>query len=191
MNCECNKNKIIRPVLRHTQGNHIMLGIPVRFKWHLVNDGVEEIVEQGNMSAVDSVTVELSRGKKVYTYKPTVYNNQLQIEDNGKLPVGTYDITIVMDGTWPMRYKQRTLLMVVDDTESGRTYANDEINVLSVYPVVEGEITAISFGDGKAVIRENGKFKGDDTPDNGKAEITAVYGDGHLVFEDGKAKIIL
>ena len=68
-------------MLRHTQGNYIRLSITIRFKWHLVNDGQEEIVEQGNMSAADSVTVELSRGKKVYTYKPTVYNNQLQIED--------------------------------------------------------------------------------------------------------------
>lgn len=191
MNCECNNNKIVRPVLRHTQGNHIQLSIPIRFKWHLVNDGQEEIVEQGTMANAKGVTVELSRGKKKYIYKPEVYNNQLVIRDEGKLSLGTYDITIVIDDTWPMRYKQRTLLMIVDDTESGRTYANDEINVFSLYPVVEGEITAISFGDGKAVIRENGKFKGDDTPDNGKAEITAIYGDGHLVFEEGKAKIIL
>ena len=121
-----------------------------------------------------------------------VIDESIVVPKVGTLGIGTYDITFTI--TTPSdsyRYKQRTLLKIQDFTEDGGQYENDEMNVLASYPVVEGDTIAFTFNDGKAVIRENGKFKGDDTPNNGKAEIAAVYGDGQLVFEEGKAKIIL
>lgn len=189
-NCNGNTGLLKRPVIKHTMGNYLTLMIPLSFKWHVVTDGVEQVTEQGQIDRTMNIHVVLVRGKKEYRFVPEISNNQVVINEQGKLPLGTYDIVIEIDDDGNhFRYKQRTLLQVVDTTDEGQQYDNDEINVIAVYPVVEGAITAISFDNGRANISENGTFQGDDKPNNGRADITAKQGEGHLVFEDGKAKL--
>ena len=179
-NCPHN-NTTKRPVIRHTQGNVLQLSIPLTMRWHIVTDGVEQIVENGTISHDMDIRVVLSKGNKEYTYVPELYNNQVSIIDYGTLPIGTYSIAIeINDDGNRLRYKKRTLLQIVDSTEDGQQYENNEMNVLAFYPVVEGVTTAIIVGDDDVVISENGKYKGDDTPNDDNADITAQYGDNSI-----------
>jgi hypothetical protein len=165
--------------------------IPLELCWHIVSDGVEQKVSQGTVTNEMSVEVVLSRGKKEYSYKPYVMNNQVIITDRGTLPIGTYDIAILIyDNGNRMRYKQRALLQVVDSVAQGVQYNNNEVNVLGVYPIVEGKITAISIGTDDVTLSENGKFQGDDTPEDNFADITAIYGDSSIEVSDNENPVI-
>lgn len=189
-NCPHNNNTTKRPVIRHTQGNVLQLSIPLTIRWHIVTDGVEQIVEQGTISHDMDIRVVLSRGSKEYTYVPELYNNQVSIIEKGELPIGTYSIAIeINDDGNKQRYKKRTLLQIVDSTEDGQQYENNEMNVLAIYPVVEGVTTAIIVGDDDVIISENGKYKGDDTPNDDNADITAQYGDNSI--EVGEDEVII
>lgn len=179
-----------RPELAHTFGNYLQLNIPLKFKWHSVVDGNEEIVEQGELGPDMDVHVILRKGKREYRYVPIIVNNQATIIDKGQLPLGSYDIIIeIKDDDIPLRYKQNTILRVVDTTDEGHQYENDEVNVMAIYPDVEGVTTAISIGTDDVVISEAGKFKGDDTPNDNYADITAAYGDSTLEIGDNEVII--
>lgn len=189
-NCPHNNNTTKRPVIRHTQGNVLQLSLPLTMRWHIVTDGVEQIVEKGTISHDMDIRVVLSKGNKEYTYVPELYNNQVSIIDYGTLPIGTYSIAIeINDDGNRLRYKKRTLLQIVDSTEDGQQYENNEMNVLAFYPVVEGVTTAIIVGDDDVIISENGKYKGDDTPNDDNADITAQYGDNSI--EVGEDEVII
>ena len=199
MNCkDCNMNKglvgkLNRPVITHPQGNLINLAFPITTRAVTVVDGeenVEEVEQDLSNGLVGKPIVELSRGKKVLRFEGEIFENKVNFTDFGKLPVGTYDITILLDwGDTKMRYKQRTVLQIVDTTAEAGQYENDECNVVAVYPIIKGRSIAISIADGQVRISENGTFQGDDKPNNGRADITAKQGDGYLVIEDGKAKL--
>ena len=178
--------EISRPIIAHPQGNFLQLMIPLDFRWHMVNDGVEEIGTQGTITADMNVEVILTRGKKEYRYKPEVINNQIIITDKGNLPLGTYDIIILIDDDGNgFRYKMDCVLRLFDAVAQGVNYENDEINVFGIYPIIEGKITAISISDEDVTLSENGKFQGDDTPNDNYADITAIYGDSSIeVGED-------
>lgn len=189
-NCPHNNNTMKRPVIRHTQGNVLQLSIPLTMRWHIVTDGVEQIVEKGTISHDMDIRVVLSRGSKEYTFVPELNNNQVTIIEKGELPIGTYSIAIeINDDGNRLRYKKRTLLQIVDSTEDGQQYENNEMNVLAFYPVVEGVTTAIIVGDDDVIISENGKYKGDDTPNDDNADITAQYGDNSI--EVGEDEVII
>lgn len=176
-----NGQAISRPIIAHPQGNFLQLMIPLDFRWHMVNDGVEEIGSQGTITADMNVEVILTRGKKEYRYKPEVINNQIIITDKGKLPLGTYDIIILIDDDGNgFRYKMDCVLQLFDAVSQGVQYDNNEINVFGIYPIIEGKITAISISDEDVTLSENGKFQGDDTPNDNYADITAIYGDSSI-----------
>lgn len=184
----------IRPAITHPQGNLLILSFPLTTHAVSVVDGVENIEEEEidlTQNLVGKPVVELSRGKKVLRYECDIFQNKVQFMDYGKLPIGTYDITLVFDygDDQQMRYKKRTMLRIVDNTDDGGSYENDEFNIIAIYPVIKGRSIAISIADGEVRISENGKFKGDDKPNNGRADITAQQGEGYLIIEDGKAKL--
>lgn len=194
-NCShCNSNgNGKRPIATHPYGNQLILTFPMSIHWVNVTDGdvhTEDVPALENLASPPKVV--LSRGKKEYTYVGEVWGgNFILIKDEGVLPIGTYDITVYLD--WGSggrgRYKQRTMLKVVDCTSDGGQYENDEFNIIATYPIVEGRSIAISIMDGQIRISENGKFLGDNQPNNGRADITAKQGDGYLIIEDGKAQL--
>ena len=187
-----NGGKLNIPVITHPQGNYLQLMIPLEFCWHIVSDGVEQKGSQGTITNEMAVEVVLSRGKKEYSYKPEVMNNQIIITDRGTLPIGTYDIAILIDDNGNLlRYKQRALLQVVDSVAQGVQYDNNEVNVFGVYPIVEGKITAISIGTDDVTLSENGKFQGDDTPEDNFADITAIYGDSSIEVSDDEVTLTI
>lgn len=196
-NCPINNGmsgRIDRPAITHPQGNFINLSFPITTRYVTVVDGEEQVDEAEvdlSNNLVGKPIVELSRGKKVMRYECDVFQNKVSFIDWGKLPLGTYDIAIVLNyaGEQQMRYRKRTLLQIVENTDDGGMYENDEFNVVAVYPIIKGRSIAISIGDGQVRISENGKFQGDDKPNNGRADITAKQGDGFLIIEDGKAKL--
>ncbi len=194
-NCPYNNGavgKLNRPVITHPHGNYLQLMIPLEFCWHIVSDGVEQKNLQGTITNEMAVEVVLSRGKKEYSYKPEVVNNQVIIIDRGTLPIGTYDIAILIyDNGNRMRYKQRALLQVVDSVAQGVQYDNNEVNVFGIYPIVEGKITAISIGSDDVTLSENGKFQGDDTPEDNFADITAIYGDSSIEVSDDEVTLTI
>jgi len=147
---------------------------------------VEEIERDLSGGLADAPIVELSRGKKTIKRKCEIFQNRISFIDNGELPVGTYDITVLLN--WEdggkMRYKKRTLLQIVDTTAEGGQYDNDEFNVVAIYPIVEGETTAIIVGNDDVTISENGKFQGDDTPNDEYADVSSTYGQSNIEIED-------
>jgi len=196
MNCNffnCGRNNADRAVVTHPYGNQLVLTFPLSMHWVNVTDG-EETAEDVNVleNLVEQPRVVLSRGKREYTYIGEIWGgNFILIKDDGSLPIGTYDITVYLN--WGEggkgRYKQHALLRIVDYTKDGGQYDNDEFNVIATYPIIQGRAIAISIVGGQVRISENGKFQGDDKPNNGRADITAKQGDGYLVIEDGKAKL--
>lgn len=194
MNCrDCPYNngtsgKINRPVITHPQGNMINLTFPITTRAVAVVDGAEQVEEiEADLSngLVGKPIVELSRDKKVLRFECEILNNKVNFIDYGKLPIGTYDISILLDwGDTRMRYKKRTMLRIVDSTEDAVQYENDEFNVVAVYPIIKGKTTAIIIGDDDVIISEAGKFKGDDTPNDSYADVTAIYGESGIEVND-------
>lgn len=190
-----NGDKLGRPVITHPQGNYLQVQIKLKQRTIGVVDGstVTEDVDPQDVGLVRNPIVILSRGKKEYKYKGEMNGNLVVFEDRGKLPVGTYDITIVFEYgvETPARYKQRTLLQIIDETTDGGQYENDEMNILASYPVLNGVTTAINVGEDNVTISENGKYKGDETPNDDNADISAAYGDESMIVGDDEVTLTL
>lgn len=181
-----------RPMIVHTQGNFLQLSFPITMKIVSVVDGQETDAVQDVLSSSAQVQVELVMGKKVFPFIPEMNGNRATITDYGNLPIGTYDIVIKMseDGT-NVRYKKRTLLRIVDTTEDGDQYENDELNVFTYFPVIYGKTTAIIIDDDDVTISEVGKFRGDDTPNDNYADIAASYGDSSIEVTDDEVTLTI
>jgi len=167
------------------------LSIPITMLWKAVFDGKEEAVEYDNvLSSLEEVKVEFTCGKKVYNLDMSISGNMIILVDNGTLPVGTYDITIKFkDQGVVARYKQKTILIIVDETARGGYYDTDEFNVMSVYPIIKGRTTAIIVGDDDVIINERGGFQGDETPNDDYADIAASYGDGSIEVSENNVTL--
>lgn len=178
-----------RTIIRHPMGNYIQFLFPVTTRAVAVVDGVQSIEDTErdlSQGLVKKPVLELAKGKTVFSYEGDLFQNKITFTDWGKLPLGIYDITLFLD--WgeggQMRYKKRTLLQIVDETEAGGQYENDEFNVIAVYPIIKGKTTAIIIGDDDVIISEAGQFKGDDTPNDSYADVTAIYGESSIEVKD-------
>ena len=167
----------------------ISLLFPITTRAVSVIDGVQSIEDtERNLSQglVKKPVLELAKGKTVFTYEGDLFQNKIAFTDWGKLTLGIYDITLFLD--WgeggQMRYKKRTLLQIVDETDAGGQYENDEFNVIAFYPIIKGKTTAIIIGDDDVIISEAGQFMGDDTPNDNYADVTAIYGDSSIEVND-------
>jgi hypothetical protein len=174
-----------RTIIRHPMGNFIQFLFPVTTRAVAVVDGsasIEEAEQDLAQGLVKKPILELAKNKTVFTYEGELSQNKITFTDWGKLPLGIYDITLYLD--WgeggQMRYKKRTLLQIVDETDEGGQYENDEFNVVAIYPIIKGKTTAIILGDDEVVISEAGQFKGDENPNDSYADVTAQYGDSSI-----------
>lgn len=185
-------NSKSQPVIRHPHGNKITLRIRLTEKQVTVTDGVVDTIDEECIPH-GAVTVRFSMGKRAIDRVATVQGDTIIVTDNGSIPPGTYSIEILFEDSagQPMRYKKKTVLHVADDTEGGGQYENDEMNVQATYPVVNGVTPAITVGDVDVIISENGKYKGDDTPDDNYADVTAQYGESSIEVGDDEVIINL
>jgi len=120
MNCECNDNSNrVKPRIKHVYGNVLRMAIPLTLRT-LVKDGDEMIVNDTDFipSSDHLVRVVLSKGKTNYPITATMDGNVAIIEDKGKIPEGTYDISVECydDLGNPYRFKQNAVLYVADTT---------------------------------------------------------------------------
>ena len=120
MNCECNNNSNrVEPRIKHVYGNVLRMAIPLTLRT-LVKDGDEMIVNDTDFipSSDHLVRVVFSKGKTNYPIIATMDGNVAIIEDKGKIPVGTYDISVECydDLGNPYRFKQNAVLYVADTT---------------------------------------------------------------------------
>ena len=120
MNCECNnKSNRVKPGIKHVYGNVLRMAIPLTLRT-LVKDGDEMVVTDTDFipSSDHPVRVVLSKGKTNYPIIATMDGNVAIVEDKGKIPVGTYDISVECydDLGNPYRFKQNAVLYVADTT---------------------------------------------------------------------------
>lgn len=176
-----------RTVIVHPYGNPLTLQFPIKKKSVNVTDGVlsENLNDMFGSTRPNEVTVEFSKGKRVFPFRAYATNGYITVTNVGSLEIGSYDITFVIKYDLnEYRYKQRLVLQIVDETENGGQYDNDEVNVLASHPVIQGETVAIIIGDDDVVFSESGHYKGDDTPNDENADVTAAYGDRTIEIGD-------
>lgn len=120
MECNCNDttNKT-KAEIRHVLGNVLRLAIPLTLR-SLAKDGDTIVATDTDFvpSLAYPVNVVFSRGNKALPIHATMDGNVAVMEDMGTIPVGTYDITVECrdDAGLPYRFKQRTVLQVVEYT---------------------------------------------------------------------------
>jgi hypothetical protein len=173
------------------QGNPITLLIPMSSVAASCTNGVESRAERS--FPIYDVRVFLVRGKHEYEFTPEVSVNVITIRERGQLPVGTYEIKITYRGTdqQPYTYRQRTLLQIVNFAKDGGQYENDEVDVIANYPVIKGRISAIDVTDSDVSISEGRGYTGDNTPNDGYADVSAAYGDNKLNITDDEVIITI
>lgn len=120
MNCECNnKSNRVKPGIKHVYGNVLRMAIPLTLRT-LTKDGDEMVVTDTDFipSSDHPVRVVFSKGKTNYPIIATMDGNVAIVEDKGKIPVGTYDISVECydDLGNPYRFKQNAVLYVADTT---------------------------------------------------------------------------
>ena len=116
-----------------------------------------------------------------------IEENAVVMDDNGTIPIGTWSIEVV--GTVagrsgrPFRFKRNVMIEVVDATEDGGDYANEEADVLAYYPVVNGRSSAVVITDDEIMLQVGGNIATDDDGDD-EATINAEYGAGSITETD-------
>lgn len=183
--CPCNTSQQSSKVavLRHVKGNVIEMLIPLTRVYDVVTNGVLKQSETG--FPIHDVVVNFIKigSGEVFGFKPSIQNvNVARIVDKGTLPLGTYSIEVSFVGidNNPYRYKQNTILKIVDTTEDGCSYETDEFDVKAYYAVIKGRSSGITITDDAVIIQEGAGYKGDDTPNDNYADIIAEYGTSSL-----------
>lgn len=100
--------------LKLVKGNKINIAIPMQ-KVTFTSEG--KITEDFIPVDGSILNVELQSNSKKFNYTPTIDNNILHIIDNGRLPVGSYSVTVIVDepdGT-KRRSKWCNVIAVYDD----------------------------------------------------------------------------
>lgn len=124
MECNCinkhNGTSLVKPEIKHVQGNVLRLAIPLTLRT-VEMEGGEMVYTDTDFIPSDDVPVKVvfSKGAFKMPITATMKNGNVAfVEEKGKIPVGTYDITVTCndeDGN-PYRFKQNTVLQVVDAT---------------------------------------------------------------------------
>lgn len=200
MNCKIcpyanSANKLRRPVITHPQGNYLQMQIRLKQRFIGVVDGTE-IQEDNDLAQYgiqQPVNVRLVRGKREYRFDGDINGNRIVFTDGGSLPLGTYDLVIdmVTSNGEKMHYYHSSFVQIIQETSAGGRYENDDANIIAGYPVIDAVTTAITVGDGNVTISENGKYKGDETPNDDNADISAAYGDESMIVGDDEVILTL
>lgn len=138
MNCNCNNNETSgeQVKIKHVNGNVLRLAIPLTLR--TIEKVDEEIVATDTSFSPSSdspVNVVFSKGAAKTCLTATMDGNIAYVEDNGTIPVGTYAITVMCkdDNGNPYRFKQNTVLQVVDATADAGIEQTIEYEVTTWY----------------------------------------------------------
>lgn len=180
-----------RPIMAFPYGNNWTLMFPLTSVSVNVTNGV--VSKSDRTFPIFDVKVVLVRGKHEYDYPPTISTNVITIRDDGQLPIGTYDIVISYRGTDGQQYrlKQRTMLRIFDAAKDGGEYENDEVDIITHYPTIRGRISAIDVTDSEVFITEGRGYSGDNTPNDGNADISAEYGSNQMTINEDEVIITI
>lgn len=175
--------------LNHVYGNFFSLVIPLVKRTRTVVDGTETDTDtEYTPSPSESVSVRLIRRKgRAFSYIPTVEGSQVTIEDEGKLPLGTYDVEVTISGgEHPMRFCDEATIEVHNATEDAGIVPGETLTA-TTYTLQGAVFFAMGSGGGDSGITlyyVNVTNNGDDTytADKTFTEIKAAYENGNLVF---------
>ena len=175
--------------LNHVFGNYFSLRIPLVMRTRTVIDGEETDTDtEYTPSPSESVSVRLIRRKgRAFSYIPTVDGSTVTIEDEGKLPLGTYDVEVtITGGEHPMRFCDEATIEVHYDTEAAGIVSGETLTA-TTYTLEGAVFFAMGSGGGDSGITlyyVNVTNNGDDTytADKTFVEIKAAYENGNLVF---------
>ena len=175
--------------LNHVFGNYFSLRIPLVMRTRTVIDGEETDTDtEYTPSPSESVSVRLIRRKgRAFSYIPTVDGSTVTISDEGKLPLGTYDVEVtITGGEHPMRFCDEATIEVHYATEAAGIVPGETLTA-TTYTLEGAVFFAMGSGgsdSGITLYYVNVTNNGDDTytADKTFAEIKAAYEDGNLVF---------
>ena len=151
--------------LNHVFGNYFSLAIPLVKRTRTVIDGEETDIDTAyTPSPSELVNVRLLRHKgKAFSYIPTVEGSQVTIEDEGKLPLGTYDVEVtITGGEHPMRFCDIDTIEVHHATEAAGIVPGETLTATSY--TLEG---AVFFAMGSGGAGTPGKSAYDIAVENG------------------------
>lgn len=171
--------------IKHVQGNRIELRFPLDERTVSVNDG-SVAASDTDLIPVGKVAVRLSKGYGSYNFDvpATTDGNVVVMTDDGTIPVGSWSLSIVGgSANGPFRYKRNVVLDVVDTTDEGGDYANDEADVLAYYPVINGRSSAVIVTDDEVILQIGGHIATDDDGDD-EATVKDEYGAGSVTETD-------
>jgi len=134
MNCNCNNKNEIVPDVRIVQGNVMRLAIPLTLRT-LEKVGDEIQATDTDFIPSSPVTVEFSKGAVKKTLDVEMRGNIAVITDNGTLPIGVYDVTILCndENGNPYRFKKTPIVQIVDTTKEAGITAPAEYEVGTWY----------------------------------------------------------
>lgn len=175
--------------LNHVFGNYFSLRIPLVMRTRTVIDGEETDTDtEYTPSPSESVSVRLIRRKgRAFSYIPTVDGSTVTISDEGKLPLGTYDVEVtITGGEHPMRFCDEATIEVHNATEAAGIVPGETLTA-TTYTLEGAVFFAMGSGGGDSGITlyyVNVTNNGDDTytADKTFVEIKAAYENGNLVF---------
>ena len=175
--------------LNHVFGNYFSLRIPLVKRTRTVIDGEETDTDtEYTPSPSESVSVRLIRRKgRAFSYIPTVDGSTVTISDEGKLPLGTYDVEVtITGGEHPMRFCDEATIEVHNATEAAGIVPGETLTA-TTYTLEGAVFFAMGSGGGDSGITlyyVNVANNGGDTytADKTFAEIKAAYENGNLVF---------
>lgn len=127
------------PHITHPAGNVLELGIPLVVRTITVENGRTNVSETAFVPSANArIKVHFSNGYDTVVRDGEANGNVVHVKDRGKLGIGKYSLEVLCyesDGD-PLRFKQRTVVEVVDSTVDGGIYDTDEISVMAKYPVI-------------------------------------------------------
>lgn len=174
--------------IKHVFGNRIELHIPLTEREVTVNDG-SVITDDISLVPQGNVSVRFSKGYGSYNFDvpATIEDNSVVMVDDGTIPIGTWAVEVVGTTTGrsgrPFRFKRNVILEVVDATEDGGDYANNETDVIAYYPVINGRSSAVVITDEEVILQVGGHIATDDDGDD-EATVNADYGAGSITETD-------
>ena len=140
MNCNCNNNgkdKLDAPKIKLVYGNVLRLAIPLTLRTiEVVNNQVEVTDTDFIPSSEYPVKVEFSKGAMKFSLDAEMKDgNVAYVEDKGKIPVGTYEITVTCndDNGYPYRFNQMSVLQVFHSTAEAGIVTPIEYEVTTWY----------------------------------------------------------
>ena len=150
--------------LNHVFGNYFSLRIPLVMRTRTVIDGEETDTDtEYTPSPSESVSVRLIRRKgRAFSYIPTVDGSTVTIEDEGKLPLGTYDVEVtITGGEHPMRFCDEATIEVHYDTEAAGIVPGETLTATTY--TLEGAVFFAMGGGGSTEQVQSDWNEDDDT----------------------------